>query len=265
MVITGRIIWQTGLAGLFGLYGFLFSPAAGLSFDSSQVKTQSAHIDLIRPAVSLDFQGPAGDYVITSSNSFYLAQPDAADKIRSQRQGRAFIQSLLIPGLGQWLDGRKTKAYLFFTAEAVLLGGIIGSRLYAGWLVDDYRQFARQHAGVSAERDHQFYVDIGNWMNQQAFNEQRLRDRQFDRLYDSSEDAWQWDTDANRSHFKSIRLYSDRLNNQALMFVGGLLLNHFLSAIDAASGGKEGSNKLSVAPSQIGCTPALKINWGFGK
>lgn len=150
--------------------------------------------------------------------------------------GSGFIQSLLLPGFGQIAQGRKTVGYAFMTAEATLLAGVLGLRLYASWLEDDYRQFARQHAGVSADRDHQYYVDIGNWMNEREYNHRRLQDREFDRMYLAEGDRWQWDSDGSRLEFKGVRLRSDLARNQAVLFVGGLILNHLFSAIDAGRG-----------------------------
>ncbi len=202
------------------------------------------------------------DKNLHSNHYRYSYKPTPSDNQPSKQRGGEFLQSLLIPGLGQYLAGQETKAYIFFSTEAVLILGVLGSRLYAGWLEEDYQQFAKQHAGVSSPHNHQYYVDIGNWMNQMDYNEQRLRDRDFDRLYTSSEDTWQWDSDANRAKFKSIRLQSDRLYNQALMFVGGLLLNHLFSAIDASSS-KPKSSKLLFTSSPDTKGLNLKIHLIF--
>ena len=179
-------------------------------------------------AVAIDYREAKGG-VTTDEVSF--------GEQSSVEGGKAFLRSVLVPGWGQLSAGRKTTGYAFLASEIALVSGIIILRTHAAWLEDDYRQFARQHAGVSADRDHGYYVDIGNWMDRLSFNEKRLQDRQLDRLYRSSRYDWNWDSDAKRRHFKSMRIDSDTARQKSMLFVGGLLLNHLISAIEAGRTG----------------------------
>ena len=170
---------------------------------------------------------------------------------KTRSGGEEFFNSLLIPGWGQLKKGNKLKAYAFFAAEVTLITSLIAFKSYQGWLEDDYRTFAGQHSGISGNRSHQFYVNIGNWQNRDAYNEQRLMDRQFDQMYTSSADDWSWDSEENRSSFKSMRLTADRTGQKTMITVGVLLLNHLLSAVDAS--GKSGSRRnLAFSPNDRG-------------
>lgn len=171
--------------------------------------------------------------------------PSASE--RRRQQAGAFWQSLLVPGLGQLAAGRRTTGYAFLTVEAGLIGSLVGLRTYAGRMEDDYRAFAVQHAGVSPDHNHQYYVDIGNWLDARSYNDERLRDRSFDALYLNPGDAWRWDEGGSRARFKSMRIASDRARNRALMVVGGLVLNHLFAAIEAARGAAA-SPSLGMAP-----------------
>ncbi len=176
------------------------------------------------------------------SAAIFLSQAftdSPADRERKIQQSRAFWQSILVPGLGQIASGRTNAGYAFLTVEVALVGSLFGLRTYASRLEEDYRVFAGQHAGVSRDRDHQYYVDIGNWPNERTYNDQRLRDRDFEAMYLDPDMRWQWDNDGNRASFKTMRLDSDQARNDALMVVGGLILNHLFSAIDAARGSTE--------------------------
>lgn len=153
-----------------------------------------------------------------------------------KRRGRAFARSLLIPGWGQITEGRGSIGYTFLTTEAVLICSFIGLRVYGSWLEDDYKTYADQHAGITGSHGHQFYVDIGNWMNNRLFNEQRIINRQFDQMYITPGDEWSWDSDENRIWFKSRRISSDRARQNSIMVVGALVLNHLVSAIEASRG-----------------------------
>jgi hypothetical protein len=159
----------------------------------------------------------------------------------SNPQGSRFFKSLLLPGWGQYDAGNRYRAYTFFAIEAAMISSIFAMQTWKGWLEDDYESFALQHGGISGSKDHQFYVDMGNWQNNIDFNEQRLRDRQFDQLYTGPGNSWNWDDEENRLHFKSMRLAADRSGQRSMMFVGGLILNHLLSAVDAS--GKGGRSK----------------------
>jgi len=168
-----------------------------------------------------------------------------------QVQRLTFFRSLLIPGWGQLTAGKRWKAYAFFGVETALIASLISFKTSQGWLEDDYKTFARQHAGIDGGRDHQFYVDIGNWQNEVEFNEQRLRDRQFDLVYTDATDRWNWDSEENRTKFKSMRVSADKDEQKAMLVVGALVLNHLLSAIDASVVAGE-RKKLSVSPSSMG-------------
>lgn len=150
-----------------------------------------------------------------------------------ESKGLTSLRSLLIPGWGQIRAGRKLKGYIFLGAEAALITAIFTNRAYSRWMEDDYKAFAMQHAGISQDNGHLWYVDIGNWMNNADYNEQRLRDRQFEAIYNSPGEEWQWDSDDSRREFKSMRIASDRAEQNALLLTGAVILNHLLSAVDA--------------------------------
>ena len=168
-------------------------------------------------------------------------------------QGTAFWQSFLVPGLGQLATGRRAVGYAFMTTEAGLIGGLVGLRIYAGRLEDNYRLYAGQHAGIANEKEHQYYVDLGNWMDVRSYNEARLRDRSFDAMYTDPGDAWKWDSDESRARFKSMRIASDEARGKALLLVGGLVLNHLFSAVDAARG--------ATKQYQVGYVPLPEGGW----
>ncbi|MDP8228303.1 MAG: hypothetical protein P9M15_02485 [Candidatus Electryoneaceae bacterium] len=175
----------------------------------------------------------------------------------ADRRGKAFRKSLVLPGWGQISSGNKLKGYIFLGAETALIAGAIGYQMYGNWLEDDYTDFAGHHAGFVGDRSHQFYVDIGNWLDRQSYNEQRIRDRNFDALYNNPADDWQWDSDENRRHFKAMRISSDRSKQLVIFMVGGIIINHLASAIDAARGtGSTGSSDdqrtVSILPTEDG-------------
>ncbi len=169
-------------------------------------------------------------------------------KVTRKGSSGVFLNSLLIPGWGQLKMGRKKAGYAFLAAEAILIGSVIFTKKYGAWLEDDYKTFAAQHASIGDDADHQYYIDIGNWMDRQSYNEQRLRDRDFEAVYTDQNSDWQWDNDGNRRTFKNIRVKSDYYKQASVMLVGGILINHFVSAVEAGRSESRQKATASVIP-----------------
>lgn len=162
---------------------------------------------------------------------------DTADTVKLPSKGRAFLYSLLIPGAGEYYAGSKKMAKVFFISEGLLWATYFSFRTYGHWKENDYRRFAVTHAGVDLNgKDHQYFVDIENYNNIQEFNEAKLRQRDVDAMYPENDFyGWQWDSGASRKRFERIRIASDKAFNNSLLVIGGIVLNHLISGIDALS------------------------------
>ena len=189
-----------------------------------------------------------------------LREQTSDDKELKRRKGRAFLRSILIPGWGQLAEGKKSLGYAFLTTEVLLISGVIGFNMYSSWLEDDYRTYAAQHAGVTGNPGHQFYVEIGNWMDRRSFNERRLQFRQYDELYSESSMDWSWDSDAARRYFRNMRIDSDQVRQNSMLLIGGLILNHFVAAIEAGRGIKDNTTQVSVDVGK-GDKVEMRLSW----
>lgn len=149
--------------------------------------------------------------------------------------GGAFMRSMLIPGWGQRRGGAKTAARNFFVAEVLLWSGFAGLEVYGGWQKNDYKLFAASHAGAqTAGKDDQFFVEVGNFISVDEYNQARLRRRDVEGLYDPATYFWRWDTDANRQKFFNMRKRSDKAFARAELVAAGVIANHIVSGIHAA-------------------------------
>jgi hypothetical protein len=149
--------------------------------------------------------------------------------------GGSFLRSAIIPGWGQRGAGAKTAARNFFVAEVLLWSGFAALQIHGHWLQNDYKLFAATHAGVAlAGKDTQFFVDVGNFISVDEFNQSRLRRRDVDGLYNPATHAWQWDTEANLIKFANLRKRSERSFSRANLVIAGVLANHIISGIHAA-------------------------------
>ncbi|MFQ6604237.1 MAG: hypothetical protein ACE5D8_01670 [Fidelibacterota bacterium] len=145
------------------------------------------------------------------------------------------IRSLIIPGTGEFQLGKVKRGRTFLLTETLFLVSIYTSRKAAAYQDNAMRSWAADHAQVTtADKPDQFWIDIGNYTTRDAYNEEHQRWRDLDNLYAvTAEWNWSWDSDKNRKRFESIRINRDQWRIAGKFLIGGVVLNHFVSAIDA--------------------------------
>jgi len=150
-------------------------------------------------------------------------------------RGKAFLFSLILPGLGERYAGAHKKAQFFFASEITLWLGYAGFITYRDWRKDDYKTYAASYAEVDLEgKSDSYFVDIGNYDSIYEYNEAKLRQRNLPDYYrDEEKYYWNWDNQTHRDKFEQLRISADNANNRATFVVGAILANHVLSAIDA--------------------------------
>jgi hypothetical protein len=150
--------------------------------------------------------------------------------------GLAVLYSLLLPGMGElYAEGFSSGKY-FLIAEGALWLGYAAVEIHGNDLRDGARSYASAHAGIDATgKNDDFFVNIGNFMTVEEYNEKRLRDREPEKLYDPLAGyAWRWDADASRLTFKDQRIASENMYNNRKFIGVAILINHLVSAINAA-------------------------------
>jgi hypothetical protein len=161
----------------------------------------------------------------------------------------AAFYSLLLPGTGElYADGFSSGKY-FMVAEGLLWLTYAAFDIQGNSLRDDARAFAISRAGIQPEgKDDQFYVDIGNFLDINDYNEKQLRDREPEELYDPAAGyAWAWDSDASRSEYREQRISSETAYNNRKFVVAAVIVNHVASAINAARAAISFNNDLEQA------------------
>ncbi len=142
------------------------------------------------------------------------------------------VKSAILPGWGEAVQGYPKSSRFFIINESILLLSCIGSYSLSRLEAIKYRAFAVEFAGVKRHNNHRYWVDIGNFHSMNEYDAEHLRMR------DGMEGKWagrnwQWDTVKHREKFESMRIQSDRLSLAGQFFIGGIILNHIVSAIDA--------------------------------
>ena len=144
------------------------------------------------------------------------------------------IKSAILPGWGEYELNKSSRGNFFLTTEIIGIALTTFSFVKSNNITTTYQSIAAEHANVNIDgKNHQFWVDIGNYDSQYDYNDEHLRWREFDNLYPSEANwNWDWDTESKRNEFEDLRIESDRLQLIGKFFIGGIVLNHIISAID---------------------------------
>lgn len=146
----------------------------------------------------------------------------------------AVVASLILPGMGEMYAGSFESGKYNLIAEGGLWLTYSGFRMHADWVQKDAQSFANQHAGANFDnKDDQYSVDIGNFNTTDEYNQTKLRNRESNLVYSADQYKWQWDSDANRSQFRDLRIRSAQIKNNANFIIAAIVVNHLFSAFSA--------------------------------
>jgi hypothetical protein len=107
-------------------------------------------------------------------------------------------------------------------------------RTYSSWIRSDAHAYAAQYAGASfAGKDEYFESNIGDYFSMDEYNQQMLRNREYDKVYSSSAYFWQWQTTEQQGIYRGERVRADRTKNNAQFAIAGLVINRIISAFGA--------------------------------
>jgi len=159
----------------------------------------------------------------------------------------AVVASLILPGMGELYAGSFESGKYHLIAEGGLWLAYSGFRMHANWLQQDAQSFANQHAGANFDnKDDQYSVNIGNFNSTDEYNQVKLRNRENDLVYTAEQFSWQWDSDANRTQFKDLRIRSGEIKNNAKFIIAAVVVNHLFSAFSAGRKAAAYNKTLSV-------------------
>jgi TM2 domain-containing membrane protein YozV len=166
-------------------------------------------------------------------NKFEFGQQ--SDISEKKSVGKALLFSLILPGAGEFYVGNESAGKLFLGIEILAWGTLLVNNNYYNSLKNDYKTYSSQHAGViRSGKNNQYWIDIGKYNNTYAYNEQRVKERRIEQLYDESgPDYWKWDSQKNRYTYDRKRLAAVNIKDRDVYFFAGILVNHLVSAINA--------------------------------
>ncbi|MDW8466336.1 MAG: hypothetical protein RML35_09230 [Chloroherpetonaceae bacterium] len=190
--------------------------------------------------------------LLTTESAFgqYQAQPAALPKPLLARQDSVFadeptalpaqkssflavLLSFALPGIGEVYAERFDVGQYFLAADVALLVGFVALTVYGNVQRADYQSYARLYANISGDKSEEFWRDIADWQNREAFNQFRLQRRQYALIYGPADD-WQWVSEAHRLRYREMRISSETAFQAGYYVLAAMGLNRLLSAINAA-------------------------------
>lgn len=98
---------------------------------------------------------------LQSSNWYDENDAEASEELSISR---AILYSLLLPGLGDWYAGNKSRATSFFIVDAALWTTFIVFQVQGHQREEDYQEFASNLAGIeSTDHSDDFYSIVGQY------------------------------------------------------------------------------------------------------
>lgn len=147
----------------------------------------------------------------------------------------AFFLSLVLPGAGEYYVNRFEQGKYFFIAEGALWLTLWGFDHYGQIMKDNYINYANTNGGVNPTgKDKRYWAVIGSYMNIYDYNNEKLLNREFQSLFDENLYYWNWNTNQDRKKYRNIWLSSESALNNKQFPIALIVINHLVSAINAA-------------------------------
>jgi hypothetical protein len=181
---------------------------------------------------------PAGD------DEFNIPLAGGA-KVKGQKsRAMAALYSLIFPGAGQYyIAGAKLKAKLFFGVESGLWLSYYGFHQFGAYKSDASKGWAVLKAGANQDnKDDNYWVKMTYYDNRDineddgyGYNQMAaVSERENALIFPETPDYyWNWDSKADRDKYRNLRNQSKIAYKRADLILGGIVINHVFSAIEA--------------------------------
>ena len=146
--------------------------------------------------------------------------------------------SILLPGTGELYAGGGRSSRFFLFMEGTFWTGLLTFQFLESTRIDTYRSFAAAHAGVQLKGKSESYIE-------EVFRFQSIYARNAREIFlagdlanlrpETPDQRWEWDSETSRLKFQDLRSKAVSAEQKAFLFVGALVFNRFVSALNAAS------------------------------
>ncbi len=167
------------------------------------------------------------------------------DDLSSKSMGKALLFSLLLPGTGQEYIGSGRRARGMWAAEAAIWTTYAMFQVQGGNREDSYKEMAGMFAGVTGDRNDDYYEAIGYYTTSYEYNIDVRREARYIYPFDPElqdqyvleygyfgDDGWEWESVDRQLEYKDTRTSSKESYRRATLTLGFAVLNRMVSMID---------------------------------
>lgn len=181
------------------------------------------------------------------------AASDARALREPREPGKAFLLSMLLPGLGHRYAGHDSRALALFLGEAGLWTTFAVYKIQGNAREEDFEEWAKLFSGGTIEgrdRGEEYYQRISRYLSSDDYNFEvkaiarliypgdtpDVRAQQLAYIEENAfrgDESWEWTSQERRNDFRVIRHRALDADRHANWTLGGLVLLRALAAIDA--------------------------------
>jgi len=216
-----------------------------LNGDVSAVTLKDAPLEMqFAASISKDF----GNVLLARTDFDDQTEKNTGSAPTSRRVSlvKAGIYSALIPGLGEYYVGHRSKARIFFAVEAATWVSFFTLHFYGNWKEDDLVQFAAENANANLENKSDEFKDwVGFYDDIDQFNSLgRVQDPKRPYLVDNAENHWRWQSTEAQSTYRHLKNRSREAYRRRDFMVGLAVVNRIVSIIDAVRDAKRSKREI---------------------
>lgn len=169
-------------------------------------------------------------------------KPDAALGQPGQlgRKLKAGALSALLPGAGQFYNGKRERAYLMAGVEAGIWTAYIVFHRQGDSRMETSRQWSGLYAGTDGDHAEGYWQSVAQFMDSDAYNDSRYREARALQEPVSGlvgpDAAWQWVNEDRRRGYASLRADGNSAYDRRDFMILFAVLNRAVSVFDAVVG-----------------------------
>ena len=174
--------------------------------------------------------------------------------------------SAVVPGLGELIQGEKSKARTFMILEGSIWLTYLGFNYFGNKMDKSARAFAIEHSGANpANNDDRYFDAVEDYLSAEQYNlevernaslyypdDPAMQQQYIEENGYFGDDAWEWDTVTNRTAFWEKRKSARENLRRASFMPGFAIINRIVSIIDVVVFSEEDKIHFDTEPGRIG-------------